>query len=409
MLGVAFWISGRDYHIKTGRLMHFKYANVAAALPEGDGWADHNVSWIFSKKESLFFLHANFRGSDGIRAGLEWRYLLAVRDKTISQAFRDKATELGATMIGRGRVEADGLVFNWISMQNIPKQLYFYYAIATTSDNRTIELDVWSKTSQSLAKETFFKLAPLFKSEKNQLLSNGRILVERTKSRATNELTDRNRMKYFLIKRDTQVTGLSVKKISKRKVKNNYIYTIDAFSHIDNAQQWRNSNMNFNSNLNLENFAIRYNVQSSNTTSTQQTVQLCDQGKYLKILTTGNSNPKYYTLSKVAFPEPMLSQLYKEFFNSKLTLSMVDLVMPGGYILPVVLEKGEIKSSRRCLNIHYLQDEDSMAMIYFDKRGNITSKSLPSENLLTFRSNKYELIKHYSGFREIINQLTEGK
>ncbi len=409
MLGVAFWVSGRDYHIKAGGLVHFKYAAVAAALPEGDGWTDRNVSWTFSEKESLFFLHANFRGSEGIRAGLEWRYLLAVRAKTVSQAFRDKATELAATMNGRGIIKADGLVFRWVSMQNIPKQLYFYYAIATTSDNRTIELDVWSKTDQGLAKEIFFKIAPIFKSEKNKLLYNGRILVSRTKSRTINKLTDRNRMRYFLIKRDTQVTGLSVKKISKRKVEGNYIYTVDAFSHVDNAQQWRNTNINFNSNLDFKNYAIRYNVQSSNTAVTQQIVQLCDQGKYLKILTAGDSNPKYYTLSEVAFPEPMLSQLYKEFLSSNLTSSMVDLVMPGGYIFPIVLERGEAKGSRRCLNIHYLQDEDSIAMVHFDKRGNITSKSLPSENLVTLRSTKYELIKYYGVFRDLINKLTEGK
>ncbi len=409
MLGVAFWISGRDYHIKAGRLISLRYADVAAALPEGDSWAERNVSWAFSETESLFFLHANFRGSEGIKAGVEWRYLLASRFKTTADAFRSKAKNLNARMIGRGRVEADGLVFSWICMQNIPKQLYFYYAIATTADNRTVEFDVWSKANQSLAKEIFFKLAPLFKSKRNDLLSKGRVLVARTKSHIGDELTDKSRMRYFLIKRDTQIAGLSVKKVSRQKAKNSYIYTVEAFSHIDNAQQWRNSNVNFNSNPDLTNFIIRYNVQNSSTVGVKQTVQLCDQGKYLKILTTAGSNPKYYTLSKAAFPEPMISQLYREFLNSNLNLSMVDLIMPSGYIFPIVLEKGKVKGNRRCINIHYLQDGTPMAMVYFDKRGNITSKSVPGENLLILRSNKYELIKHYGVFKDIINQLIEGK
>jgi len=407
MLGAAYWVSNKDYQIKIGSLIPFNYTSVATSLPEGNGWEDRSAYWTYSKSDSYYYLHANFRGHGGASAGIEWRYLLESKTFDSVNTFKQKAKSLESTILDTGTIQADGIVFRWVNMQNVPKQLYFYYALGKTADGRTIELDVWSRRGNRFSEELFSTVAPSFKVMENDLLTNGKQIVLDTKKREIPELSRRDRRDYFLRKKGGEVIGLSSQKLSLITSKEQSIYSIDSFSHIDQGAAWRNINVNFNSNVNLNTYAIRYNLQSSNPQQNEGVAMLCDRGVFLKVLKQGGAESKYFSLSEAAFPEPMQELLFKEFLSSNIKSCMIDLIMPSGFIFPVVLEKAKAQAGTRNIYLHYIHDADAVERIFFDKRGNVVRKDLSAQDLFVFRSSKRELLKYYETFTEILDQVTQ--
>ncbi len=311
------------------------HAGLSVSMPDGNGWRSAK-RWEY--KENSLVLGSIFAPGSGRPIGsARCRYVFAAETTTPQVRFEQERLEVGGKIVKTDLTQIGAIAVDWVHIQERSVSFNMFFGTAELPYNRQIEIEVWESTGNvDSAERVFRRITESLGLTDSPLLDAGSQVIAEMKGKGLDSFLDnQNRQTLFLIKDvREQALGFTADvlidsgKATPLNIEAAGLYYIGGFYA-------REQMMSFESDNRFDRFSWKSETVAASRRGTKISL---DETGTLTITKFGEQlQENRYRRSPVAIPGTLLEQLLRQMLDSDKKEIIVDLIEPGGRIIPTYI------------------------------------------------------------------------
>jgi hypothetical protein len=360
-------------------------------MPRGESWNVKTDKWEFDYDGNYFFTGSSEQTPDGFTAAsVRWKYHLCSPNVLPVSMQNIFAAGNSSYITARGITVSRGFGINWAKcVRDDPSKRYMYYGMVSLGQDRFAELEVSAPTA-SRCEDIFEAIVAQTTYKYNSLLSRGMELLDSIRLNENFSLTAAKNIAYYKTKSPNVYDGFIV---TRAKI----------LSHIGELKEFSLTDFGFSKVVSScyilfdernKMFSMRCKRYSSSGHTKDTLIDY--RGSNIDITDLKTLQVHRRKTTQVLVPEIFEMMVVKYFaFNTELEDCMVDILMPHGQIIPVILKR-EQKGRHTAVKVCYTHKPESEITVSFNSDNDIIRIDDTDGNITT-RSNAEEL---FTGFEE---------
>ena len=369
----ARFITASRSAIVLSKPIKLSYTGLSVSMPAGNGWQSEK-QWKY--QENSFTLSSIFGpGSGSVTTLAHCRYLLAATKAIPDTQFKQKASEVGASVAKTGQIQTGTpgprfakrpqngapLTIDWAHIKKQKTLSEMFFGTARLPNNRQLDIEVHQATGDTdLAEQVFKRIAESLEFKDNQLLKAGGEIVTKIKNEGLDSFfQDQSRQTFFLIKDVRKRTiGFTMDVLINATGPDAQSGTLFRSAPFNNSQNRNLLNIQsagfyyirgryaseqvilFQSNNRFDEFI--WKSETSNQAGRSGTELILDKAGVMTVRKLKpQAKEKKYQLSSAAIPEVFLEFTFSRMLDSDHKKIVVDTIEADGTITPRFISRIE--------------------------------------------------------------------
>ena len=394
--------------------LELPYTGITVRMPRGNGWLSDD-SWQFTA--NAFTISSILSPSAGvITASVEVRYIPAPEEIRPDQQIERYIRELDGINIETGKIQNSDIVTEWAHIGIRTKFLDVLFGVAELPNGRQLIIETQvPSTDVGLVRQVFEDTVRAIEVKDNNLLENGREIVEKLKTAGiAGLLAHQGQPHFYLIKDEreenlgflTELCTVSAGQQEPDEVRFSKLY------HIKTGQETSSGHSLFQADQKLRQFLWVGKTDSSGTIGESAVqIELNENGNmivesYMPLVS------RSYSIGPAAIPEIFIEPFVMLFLESRTPDAIVDLIFSDGRIIPTRLsvintEKtdADIPAAHR-VRLDFLDRQGYYGLMYLDENKETFRMIIHRESTyITQRSDRREVLKYFPVWQDHFDRM----
>lgn len=392
-------------------LIELDFAGVSVSMPVGGGWEGLD-SWHFERKENRFMLFSRLSVSSDLDAMVRWQYLLAGKDSGAGDHIAERVANEEANVVDAGNELVDGETIEWVQVQVSGSAGDNFWGVAVLGYGRVVWLEVAAPGDSDMAENVFRKVVQSLRVKDNSLHDRGVDFVQMVRSeisyRVGNGKSKFGQERIYLLTRGSgETAGFVVEELNSTAMSVGGEFESKSFYYIKRGQGWISDGNIFRGSKDLGTFVWENRYRTERSAKGELTMAELGGDGLMQVIGSGGVVREFWP-GRAAVADAVLDMVLMEFLERGQEKVLIDLILGGGVIFPVMLSKQDpglaqvrgVKVSYS-LRMDFLHSKDVYQDVYFNSDKQIVGKyEHGHDELMWYRIDKETLSSKFANWRE---------
>ncbi len=343
-----------------------KHTGLWVSVPVGRGWQESDPKWRY--EDNSFILSNFFIMSSNIpHLQAVCRYRLVADESAADIQLKQRAAEMGGTILRTGQIRTGTLTVDWAEIQS-RKLVYSFLGIVNLPDSRQLTVLVEQFTGEDEpARHVFSKIAGSLRFEDNKLLEAGAVIVKEIKNTGLDVyLKGIEPQSFFLIKNaQKRATGFTMHIMTSSGLNAD----LNINGSVYNYRAGRNAVERvavFQSDNTFDEYGWKSEI--TGAAGGARTELILNKTGEVTVRKSGlKLEETHYRLSPAAVPEFCIEGVFKRMIKDNQKKIIVDIVLFGGEVVPTMILRSEEQSDNNMFRLDFLEGFSHSEDIYLDE------------------------------------------